>query len=890
MAIQTIAYLKSKFETGDKPTQQDFYDLLDTMFSLGGSSSFNPENITTDLKFANTTSNRILERRRLSGSILQYLSQIQFGDNDLRLIVEDWATGGVLKDYASYQVIGGTFHNWIVGNVPSGVSNSMQLLIDRLNLNKPARYSSALSLVNDLDLVYKKWVEDNFPKLVSGLIPTVFLPSYVDDVLEFANLAAFPVTGESGKIYISIDTNFQYRWSGSAYVQITSASAVWGAISGSLASQTDLQAALNARLLVTDIINILTDASTNKALSAAQGKALNDNKLDKLLLQSSPPTASAHTVDGVKFFADANSNLGLVKRDGNNQIITTEAQMLTLIGDIINDYFDRPATGFALTGANISQSIVANKWRIANATGNTTWLHFAEIGYITWLWQYDFSIKITNVSNGNGVGIGFKQASGGGNGIRVDLSAGANRGKLYLVTFSNSGVETILQTSTPISFTNTTDELYLCLRRDGYMLYGELVNITTSGEVVILSQLSSLSSNAIEAFGIHSNLIVGSFGGTQDISNLNLKSSQKRKHKLAIVGDSNSIGRNSAAAFDKVYSQAFGNSVHGETVIYSAAGAKLTDFEANIQEFLKYIDVDEVFLALGTNDSGASLSPSSFLSSFSNVITILINKGCKVIVALIPPTSNSTRNTTYIVPYNTGILAESTRVEVVDFHTLMKDGSGLLAAQYDRDGVHFNELAHVAATSLLSTQLKRFRRITTTPADGSLTYAQFNTVETRGMIVSNTTVQTALNTESGWTLGVKTGISNLLAGQFWQGQNLTDTNKRYGYFCPADGTAYRWLITEAIAIETTGLVRPYALKSANYSFTANDENIEFDASANAILAPPSLVSGQKFCIMTGATSVTVTLIGTINGSTSNSITGSYQKINLLSTGVEYRII
>jgi len=276
MAIQTIAYLKSKFETGDKPTQQDFYDLLDTMFSLGGSSSFNPENITTDLKFANTTSNRILERRRLSGSILQYLSQIQFGDNDLRLIVEDWATGGVLKDYASYQVIGGTFHNWIVGNVPSGVSNSMQLLIDRLNLNKPARYSSALSLVNDLDLVYKKWVEDNFPKLVSGLIPTVFLPSYVDDVLEFANLAAFPVTGESGKIYISIDTNFQYRWSGSAYVQITSASAVWGAISGSLASQTDLQAALNARLLVTDIINILTDASTNKALSAAQGKLLKD--------------------------------------------------------------------------------------------------------------------------------------------------------------------------------------------------------------------------------------------------------------------------------------------------------------------------------------------------------------------------------------------------------------------------------------------------------------------------------------------------------------------------------------------------------------------------------------------------------------------------------------
>jgi hypothetical protein len=40
------------------------------------------------------------------------------------------------------------------------------------------------------------------------------------DVLEFANLAAFPVTGETSKIYLALDTNKTYRWSGSAYVQI----------------------------------------------------------------------------------------------------------------------------------------------------------------------------------------------------------------------------------------------------------------------------------------------------------------------------------------------------------------------------------------------------------------------------------------------------------------------------------------------------------------------------------------------------------------------------------------------------------------------------------------------------------------------------------------------
>jgi hypothetical protein len=52
-------------------------------------------------------------------------------------------------------------------------------------------------------------------------IDAIYLPSYVDDVLEYANLAAFPVTGETGKIYVALDTNKIYRWSGSAYVEIS---------------------------------------------------------------------------------------------------------------------------------------------------------------------------------------------------------------------------------------------------------------------------------------------------------------------------------------------------------------------------------------------------------------------------------------------------------------------------------------------------------------------------------------------------------------------------------------------------------------------------------------------------------------------------------------------
>lgn len=55
----------------------------------------------------------------------------------------------------------------------------------------------------------------------TGKVPSAQLPSFVDDVVEAANFAALPGTGETGKIYVTLDNNKTYRWSGSAYVEIS---------------------------------------------------------------------------------------------------------------------------------------------------------------------------------------------------------------------------------------------------------------------------------------------------------------------------------------------------------------------------------------------------------------------------------------------------------------------------------------------------------------------------------------------------------------------------------------------------------------------------------------------------------------------------------------------
>ena len=60
----------------------------------------------------------------------------------------------------------------------------------------------------------------------NGKVPTAQLPSYVDDVLEYSAKSSFPSTGETGKIYVSTDDNKTYRWSGSAYVEISASLAL----------------------------------------------------------------------------------------------------------------------------------------------------------------------------------------------------------------------------------------------------------------------------------------------------------------------------------------------------------------------------------------------------------------------------------------------------------------------------------------------------------------------------------------------------------------------------------------------------------------------------------------------------------------------------------------
>jgi len=105
----------------------------------------------------------------------------------------------------------------------------------------------------------------------SGKVPASQLPSYVDDVLEYANASARPATGETGKLYLTLDNNKVYRWSGSTYVEIVASPSSTDSVTEGSTNLYYTNTRVDTRIGLTSI-NALSDVDTaTSAPSNGQG-------------------------------------------------------------------------------------------------------------------------------------------------------------------------------------------------------------------------------------------------------------------------------------------------------------------------------------------------------------------------------------------------------------------------------------------------------------------------------------------------------------------------------------------------------------------------------------------------------------------------------------------
>lgn len=179
-------------------------------------------------------------------------------------------------------------------------------------------------------------------------IDSQYLPSYVDDVLEVADYASLPVTGEQGKIYVTIDNNTQYRWSGSDYVSISNPL--------SYASQAEAEAGTDNTKVMTALrvfqsiaawlLGDLTGLIVNTAISASdtikqalgklQGQITNllSIKTDKLII------ANRQTASYTLVLSDADKLVEMNVGTANNLTVPPNSSVAFDIGTqiIISQY------------------------------------------------------------------------------------------------------------------------------------------------------------------------------------------------------------------------------------------------------------------------------------------------------------------------------------------------------------------------------------------------------------------------------------------------------------------------------------------------------------------------------------------------------------------------
>lgn len=196
---------------------------------------------------------------------------------------------------------------------------------------------------------FKSKLDARFPILgTDGKVPSSYLPSYVDDVLEYTSISAFPSTGETGKIYVDVSSNKTYRWGGTSYVEISASLALGETSSTAYAGDkgkknADAIATLRGEMdtTISDIGDITGDIVTLQGYFTTNesGIAKNADKLDGHDSTHFATASSVTTLQGYFTNGIANNADKLDGYDANHFAASSVVQELTSTVDGIQaDY------------------------------------------------------------------------------------------------------------------------------------------------------------------------------------------------------------------------------------------------------------------------------------------------------------------------------------------------------------------------------------------------------------------------------------------------------------------------------------------------------------------------------------------------------------------------
>lgn len=222
--IGNLALTNIKFKDGTNTTT---YDLVTNGITFRQNStpcvSWNTiksgNNIYMDIRIANATASMdgLMSKEdyvELNTTIPGQIEELKEADSNINNRIDD------LDDKIDKEIADREAEIDRIENKFDGVTDKLE---DALQKEIEDRKAGDTTITNNLNaFISTKGQPSGLAELDStGKVPAAQLPSYVDDVLEFSTKAQFPQTGETGKIYVSKDTNLTYRWTGTQYLEIS---------------------------------------------------------------------------------------------------------------------------------------------------------------------------------------------------------------------------------------------------------------------------------------------------------------------------------------------------------------------------------------------------------------------------------------------------------------------------------------------------------------------------------------------------------------------------------------------------------------------------------------------------------------------------------------------
>ncbi len=417
--------------------------------------------------------------------------------------------------------------------------------------------------------------------------------------------------------------------------------------------------------------------------------------------------------DSVYAFKNGSWQFKYIDSTGGSGSSATAGIQTSVTGTAVN--YD-PRINSNLIFNDFLLTTIGPKWDASNATNTTITFssgHMRLVGgnaadyiydsttTVIHRWTEEVRAVIQSVGGSDYFSFGIQSQ-----GIQTILFKIKNSDLSGTATYDNGS--TTLGTTAAQGTTVVGDSVIFRIRRDNYILYFDVVNVTQSTSQTLTYYYTNIdvvagTVNPFRAFSITLNPVAG----TIDIDYAKLYNQERLYADWAIGGMSITDGFNAGPPDSTFYNRLQTYFPDKRFALYALAGSKAVDFTgaSSLKTDMLALRPKRAIIMLGINEIQASVSTQTFINNMRALVDTIENHGTAVVICNVTPYNAANRAA--IIAYNAALLTEFKTQVINIYDTLESDGR----MQSSNDSLHPDGQGHRYMFNVLKDEITRLTNI-----------------------------------------------------------------------------------------------------------------------------------------------------------------------------------